>query len=78
MSVFSPDQPSRGDEKASYGRFRFPAEYVVKWNCVFRVRANGGISPGNYRYRLFVVVGTQRTVKQSLIALADEFPSAEG
>ena len=45
MGVFSPDQPSRGYEGAGYGRFRFKAEKVVKWNCVFRLRdATNGIA----------------------------------
>lgn len=30
MGCYSPDQPSRGFEKAGYGRFRFRAEKVVK------------------------------------------------
>ena len=45
MGVFSPDQPSPGYEKAGYGRFRFKAEKVVKWNCVFRLRTAKGSPP---------------------------------
>jgi hypothetical protein len=72
MGVFSPDQPSRGWETAGYGRFRFPAEKVVKWNCVFRVRDPGGIAPADYRYRLFVAVGTRDDVRHALATLAEE------
>jgi hypothetical protein len=70
MGVFSPDQPSRGFETVGYGRFRFKDENVVKWNCVFRVRDEAGIAPGEYRFRLFVAVGTQEDVRQALTALA--------
>lgn len=73
MGVFSPDQPSRGHEKAGYGRFRFNAEKVVKWNCVFRVRNDKGIAAREYRYRMFVAVGTLEDVQQALAALVQEF-----
>jgi len=73
MGVFSPDQPSPGYEKAGYGRFRFKAEKVVKWNCVFRVRNDKGIVAGQHRYRVFVAVGTVEDVRQSLAALVAEF-----
>lgn len=74
MGVFSPDQPSRGYEKAGYGRFRFKTEKVVKWNCVFRVRSEQRIAAGEYRFRLFVAVGTLEDVRRSLAALVAEFP----
>ncbi len=73
MGVFSPDQPSRGYEKAGYGRFRFKTEKVVKWNCVFRVRSAKAIAAGEHRFRLFVAVGTQEDVRQSLGALVAGF-----
>ncbi len=73
MGVYSPDQPSRGFEKIGYGRFRFPTEKVVKWNCVFRVRQPEGIKPGDYRYRMFVVVGSLEDVRTTLQALHQEF-----
>jgi hypothetical protein len=70
MGVYSPDQPSDGFETAGYGRFRFAAEQVVKWNCVFRVRESAGIKPGDYRYQMYVAVGTLDDVRQPLVALA--------
>jgi hypothetical protein len=70
MGVFSPDQPSTGFEEAGYGRFRFTSDHVVKWNCVFRVREAKGISAGDYRFRVFVAVGTLDDVRQSLDSLA--------
>ena len=69
MGIFSPQQPSKGYVHAGYGRFRFPAARVVKWNCVFRVRNPKGIKHGEYRYRMFVAVGTRADVQRSLKSL---------
>jgi len=66
MGVFSPDQPSVGFEQAGYGRFLFKQEQVVKWNCVFRVRDDENIAPGDYRYQVIVAVGDLETVKREL------------
>ena len=74
MGVFSPDQPSPGYAAAGYGRFRFAAEKVVKWNCVFRVRDPKGVPTGDHRFRLFVAVGTLEDVRRALVALDREFP----
>jgi hypothetical protein len=73
MGIFSPDQPSRGFENAGYGRWRFAAERVVKWNCVFRVRDRSGVAPGDYSYRHFVIVGDLETVRDTLRGLHEEF-----
>ena len=73
MGVFSPDQPSHGYEGAGYGRFRYKAERVVKWNCVFRVRDESGVKPGEYTYRMFVPIGTRGDVRLALTALHKEF-----
>jgi hypothetical protein len=80
MGIYSPDQPSPGFEQAGYGRFRFPAEKVVKWNCVFRQRNAHGISPGDYRFRMFVTVGTLDDVTEAMAALLMELkiPNADG
>ena len=67
MGIYSPE-PNPG-----YGRFRFRAEKVNKWNCVFRVRDPEGIAPGEYRYRLFVVVGTLDDVRRTLGDLCGRF-----
>lgn len=73
MGIYSPDQPARGYEKAGYGRFRFKNEKVVKWNCVFRVRDTNGIAPSDYRYRMFVAVGTIEDVRRAMVDLVAEF-----
>lgn len=74
MGVFSPGQPSRGFEGSGYGRFRFVPERVTKWNSVFRIRDAGGIRPGEYHFRNFVVVGSLDDVKATLAALIAQHP----
>lgn len=69
MGVYSPDQPSRGFEGAGYGRFRFAAEKVVKWNSVFRIRDANGVAAGKYAYRNYVIVGALQDVQQTLTGL---------
>ncbi len=73
MGVYSPDQPSHGYDKAGYGRFRFKAERVVKWNCVFRLHAPEGIAAGPYHFRVFAAVGTREDVRRTLAGLAEMF-----
>ncbi|MEO8495527.1 MAG: hypothetical protein ABI614_10690 [Planctomycetota bacterium] len=77
MGVFSPDQPSSGYANAGYGRWRFVAEKVTKWNCVFRVRNPQGIVPGEYAYRNLVIVGDLKTVVASLTKLHAIHASAQ-
>lgn len=68
MGIYSPERPAPG-----YGRFRFKAEKVVKWNCVFRLRKPEGIPPGEYRFRQFVAVGTLEDVTASMRRLHEMF-----
>ena len=71
MGIISPDPAPAGSAGPNYGRFRFAAEKVVKWNCVFRVRpADGVVSAGEYRYRMLVPVGTLADVEAALAKLA--------
>ncbi|WP_417378897.1 hypothetical protein [Gimesia sp.] len=72
MGVYSPDQPSPGFEHAGYGRFRFPAAKVVKWNCAFRVRNPEGVAAGDYSFQVFVAIGTLEDVRSSLNSLVAE------
>jgi hypothetical protein len=67
MGIYSPDRPAPG-----YGRFRFAAEKVVKWNSVFRVRKADGIDR-SYKYRNFVAVGTLDDVVASMRRLHEIF-----
>jgi hypothetical protein len=75
MGIYSPPRAALGMTGPTYGRFRFKAEKVVKWNCVFRVRDPGGIAPGGYPFRMFVLVGDLETVRDSLQKLQQEFAS---
>lgn len=70
MGVWSPDQPSAGYATAGYGRFRFPTDKVVKWNCVFRVKKPKGVPAGEYSYRMFLAVGTVDDVRSTLSEIA--------
>jgi len=38
MPIFAPPQPAPDTTGPSYGRWRFVAQKVVKWNCVFRLK----------------------------------------
>lgn len=72
MGIIAAASPA-GSAGPGYGRFRFAAEKVVKWNCVFRVRpAQGTVPAGEYRYRLFVPIGTLADVEAALVRLAAE------
>jgi hypothetical protein len=53
-----------------YGRFRFRAENVVKWDCVYRLHgAVHGIPAADYSFKTCIVVGTLAMVKETLIEL---------
>lgn len=73
MGVFTPDRPAKGMPPVGYGRFAFPREKVVKWNCVFRLRQPEPIAPGDYSFRLYVVLGTEEDCRRTLAALTREF-----
>jgi len=70
MGVWSPSQPSKGFEHAGYGRFRFKAEKVVKWNCVFREKHAARIPAGDYSYRCYVLIGSLKDVTDTMITLS--------
>lgn len=62
MGIWSPDP------KPGYGRWRFAAEKVVKWNCVFRER---DVKPGDRTFRCVVAVGTLADVTAALAKRAN-------
>jgi hypothetical protein len=72
MGIYTPNRSSENWTGPGYGRFRFPAAKVVKWNCVFRYRAAEGVAPGDYLFRTFVIVGTRDMVRESLQRLHQE------
>jgi hypothetical protein len=59
----------------TYGRFRFKNEKVVKWNCVFRLRKQDLIVPGDYKFAMFIVVGTLSQVQSTLNEIARVQPA---
>jgi hypothetical protein len=69
MGIYAPPQPAPRTTGPSFGRWRFIPENVVKWNCVFRVTDPNGIAPGEYPFRMFVIVGDLKTVRDSLRSL---------
>ncbi len=69
MGIWSPDQPSPGYQNAGYGRWRFTAQKVVKWNCVFRCRDSKGLTEADYSFRMFVVVGNLKNVVSTMLKL---------
>ena len=71
--IYAPPQNAAHTTGPTFGRFRFAAEKVVKWNCVFRVHDDAGIAPGEHPFRMFVIVGDLATVTESLRALHREF-----
>jgi len=79
MAIFCPDgvvdQPKEsGDTKGpTYGRFRFKNEKVVKWNCVFRLRNQPKIISGDYKFSMFVVVGSLSQVQSTLNEIAGHY-----
>jgi hypothetical protein len=67
MGCFTPEKQRPDLESIGYGRFRFLAANVVKWNCVFRMRnRQAGIATGNHSFETFVLVGDLKTVHQGL------------
>jgi len=56
-----------------YGRFRFKAEKVVKWNSVFRLTSDEDLPAADHTFRSFVVLGTRDIVRSSLFNLFQEF-----
>ncbi len=68
MGCWSPDRCRTTGRPAGYGRFWFASERVAKWNCVFReqVAAGQSLEPGEYRYLVWVAVGTRADVADTL------------
>lgn len=73
MGIYAPPQPAPHTSGPTFGRFRFRAEKVVKWNCVFRASDPAGLRPGDYAFRMFVIVGDLATVKDSMRRLHRTF-----
>ena len=73
MGVYSPMQPSKSFENLGYGRFRFPGEKVVKWNCVFRISDGAGIAAKNYTFTMYIAIGDLQDVSDALVTVRKRF-----
>lgn len=80
MGAWSPDASRTTGRPATYGRFWFEHDRVSKWNCVVRERADGAavndgsgeagrLPPGEYRFLVWVAVGTREQVRDTLAQL---------
>jgi len=72
MGIYTPNRPGKNWTGPGYGRFRFPHQKVVKWNCVFRYRVSDGVPAGDYSFRTFVIVGTREMVRSAMRRLHEE------
>ena len=54
----------------AYGRWRFPREQVVKWNCVYRRK---DIVPGDYTTECYSIIGTLADVTEAMSRLHRHF-----
>lgn len=71
MGVYSPARFQVACRGPGYGRFDFPTDKVVKWNCVFRLEDRKGVPPGDYSFRMVVPFGTVSEVEGTLRILHD-------
>lgn len=69
MGCWSPATSRSTGKPATYGRFAFPGQRVVKWNCVVREAESGGLASGSHRYLVYSAVGSREQVRQTLMAL---------
>jgi hypothetical protein len=68
MGIYSP--PDAKIPKRTYGRFKFDAAKVTKWNCVFHINDPNGIPPADYTCHMYVIVGTLDDVRSTMDALS--------
>ena len=66
MGIFAAPSPESGTRGPNFGRWKFGWAHVVKWNCVYRVNAAGGIHDGDYSYQMRVPFGTLTEVETML------------
>jgi hypothetical protein len=71
MGVWSGDHCHTRESPPGYGRFRFEAAGVTKWNVVFRERDTRGLRAGRWDYRVWVAVGTREIVERVLLQLRE-------
>jgi len=74
MGAWSPAVSRTTGRPVTYGRFAFPAQKVVKWNCVVREEDQGGLAAGSHRFLVYTAVGTREQVRETLIAVRTRIP----
>jgi len=72
MGIVAEASPIPAMRGPTYGRFRFAAERVVKWNCVYRLTSEEPIPAGEYSFRMFVPIGARAEVETLLSRLTAE------
>ena len=55
-----------------YGRFYFPNDKVVKWNCVYRLQDKDGLQAGDYSFRMLVPFGTVVEVENTIKSILEK------
>lgn len=71
MGCWSPATSRTTGRPPTYGRFSFPDQKVVKWNCVVREADKAGLAAGAHPYLVYSAVGTREQVRKTLVALRE-------
>jgi hypothetical protein len=69
MGCWTPAVSRTTGRPATYGRFAFPAQKVVKWNCVVREESPTGLAAGQHPFVVYSAVGTKQQVRDTLVTL---------
>lgn len=72
MGVVSLEKKSKGMIGPGYGRFYFPNDKVVKWNCVYRMQDKDGLKAGDYSFRMLVPFGTVAEVENTIKCILEK------
>ena len=72
MGVVSLDKGKPGMAGPGYGRFYFPSDKVVKWNCVYRLQDSDGVRADDYSFRMLVPFGTVEEVENTIQSILEK------
>lgn len=72
MGVVSLEMRKNGMVGPGYGRFYFPNDKVVKWNCVYRLQDKDGVKAGDYSFRMLVPFGTVEEVENTIKSILEK------
>jgi hypothetical protein len=62
----------KGMAGPGYGRFYFPNDKVMKWNCVYRMQDKNGLQAGDYSFRMLVPFGTVSEVENTIKSIMEK------